>query len=78
MANDLLLNTEDFPKAAEFIDAVLSQKYRVICYGGAIRGGKTYNAVGALVLLHKQFPKSRSVIVRENLDVLRKNMLPTC
>ena len=74
----VLVQLDNFPKAAQFINAVLSQKHRVICYGGAIRGGKTFNAIAALILLHKAYPGSRSMIVRENLDVLRKNMLPTC
>lgn len=73
-----LVDLKDFPKAAQFVNAVLSQKYRVICIGGGIRGGKSFNAVAALILLHRLYPGSRSMIVRENLDVLRKNMLPTC
>lgn len=73
-----LVDLYDFPKAAQFVNAVLSQKYRVICIGGGIRGGKSYNAIAALILLHRLYPGSRSMIVRENLDVLRKNMLPTC
>ncbi len=75
---EILLQLDNFPKAAQFINAVLSQKYRVICFGGAIRSGKTFNAIGSLVLLHKAFPGSRSIIVRENLDILRKNTLPSC
>lgn len=74
----VLVRLDNFPKAAQFVNAVLSQKYRVVCYGGAIRGGKSFNAIAALILLHRAYPGSRSMIVRENLDVLRKNMLPTC
>ena len=73
-----LADLKDFPKAAQFVNAVLSQKHRVICIGGGIRGGKSFNAIVALILLHRLYPGSRSMIVRENLDVLRKNMLPTC
>lgn len=73
-----LVDLYDFPKASEFLNAVLSHKYRVICYGGAIRGGKSFNAIAALILLHRVYPGSRSIIVRENLDVLRKNTLPSC
>lgn len=75
---EVLVRLDNFPKAAQFIDAVLSSKYRVVCYGGAIRGGKSFNAIASLVLLHKAYPGSRSIIVRENLDVLRKNTLPSC
>lgn len=75
---DTLIQLDNFPKAAEYFNAVLSQKHRVLCYGGAIRGGKTANAIASLIALHKLYPGSRSIIVRNNLDVLRKNTLPTC
>lgn len=75
--NDSLVDVSNFPKAAELINAVLSQKYRVIIYGGAIRGGKTFNNAAALILLHKLFPRSRSVIIREDLERLKKNTFPT-
>ncbi len=38
----------------------------------------TFNAIAGLILLHKLYPKSRSAIVRKDLEVLRKNMLPSC
>jgi PBSX family phage terminase large subunit len=67
-----------FSKAQQFIDAILQQKYTVICFGGAVRGGKSFNATTGLTLLHKLFPGSRSAIVRDTLETLRRNMLPTC
>lgn len=76
-AVNTLFDVSDFPKAGEFINACLSQKYFVICYGGAIRGGKTFNSLGGLVLLHRMFPGSRSVIVRDTLETLKKNTLPS-
>jgi len=69
---------DDFPKAAEFVNAVLSEKYRVIIYGGAIRGGKTFSALASLVLMSKRYPGSRTAIIRKDLEVLRKNTLPSC
>ena len=77
-SDQVLVQLDNFPKAAQFVNAVLSQKYRVICYGGAIRGGKSFNAIASLILLHRIYPGSRSIIVRENLDMLRKNTLPSC
>lgn len=74
----VLVKLDNFPKAAEFVNAVLAEKHRVIFYGGAIRGGKTFSAIAALILLHRLYPGSRSIIVRENLDILRKNTLPSC
>jgi len=73
-----LLDLTNFPAAQQFLHACLSGKYQVICYGGAIRGGKSFNGVGALTILHKLYPGSRSCIVRKDLEVLRKNTLPTC
>lgn len=73
-----LVQLDNFPKAWQFVESVLSSKYRVICYGGAIRGGKTFGAIAALILLHRLYPGSRSMIVRENLDILRKNTLKSC
>ncbi len=75
---ETLLKLGDFPKAGQFINAVLAQQYRVIIYGGSIRGGKSFNSIGAAILLHKRFPKSRSAIIRKDLAVLRTNTLPTC
>lgn len=72
-----MFDVSNFPKAGEFINAVLSQKYRVICYGGAVRGGKTFSSIAALMLLHKLYPMSRSAIVRDTQDNLTRNVLPT-
>jgi len=68
----VLARLDNFPKAAEFVNAALAQKHRVIFFGGAIRGGKSFNGIVSLVLLHRLYPGSRSIIVRENLDILRK------
>jgi hypothetical protein len=76
-AAQTLFDVSNFPKAGEFLNACLSQQYFVVCYGGAIRGGKTFSSLGALVLLHKMFPGSRSVIVRDTLETLKKNTLPS-
>lgn len=73
-----LVKLKNFPKASQFVNAALAQKHRVICYGGSIRSGKTFNAIASLIILHRLYPGSRSIIVRENLDILRKNTLPSC
>ncbi len=77
-AEQVLFDISNFPTAKTFINACLSGKYSVICYGGAVRGGKSFNGVGALVLLHALYPHSRSCIIRKNLETLRRNALPTC
>ena len=49
---------EPFEKQQEFLEAVFSKKYSVIMYGGAIKGGKTFAGMGALILLCKLYPKA--------------------
>ena len=73
-----LFDISDFPTAQVFIKAAVSGKYSVIVYGGAVRGGKSFNGVGVLVMLHTIYPQSRSCIIRKNLETLRRNTLTTC
>lgn len=66
-----------FPKQIEFLEAVFSGKYSFIMYGGSIRGGKTFAGIGALLLLCKKYPKSKWVIVRTDLQTLKRNTIPS-
>jgi len=66
-----------FPKQETFISAVLSRKYGVLIYGGAMRGGKTYVALATLLLLCKLFPGSRWAVIRKNSLRLKKNVRPS-
>lgn len=68
---------ESFPKQEEFLEAVFSNKYNFILYGGAIRGGKTFAGIGALLLLCKMYPRSKWVIVRNTLQTLKLNTIPS-
>lgn len=72
-----VFDVSNFPKAGEFLNACLSGQYRVICYGGAVRGGKTFTSLASLMLLHKRYPYSRSAIVRDTQDNLTRNVLPS-
>lgn len=65
------------PKQMEFINAVFSNKYTKILFGGAIRGGKTYAGLGAVLLLCKVFPGSRWAVVRDSLTTLKRNTIPS-
>jgi hypothetical protein len=64
------------PKQEEFIQAVLSGVYRILLYGGAIRGGKTYVGLAVILLLCRMFPGSRWAVVRTDRNTLKKNVLP--
>lgn len=68
---------ESFPKQDEFLEAVFSNKYTFILYGGAIRGGKTFAGLGALLLLCKKYKNSKWVIVRNTLQTLKLNTIPS-
>lgn len=68
---------EPFPKQIEFLKAIFSFRWTFILYGGAIRGGKTFAGIGALLLLCKFFPGSRWAIVRDSLATLKRNTIPS-
>lgn len=65
------------PKQCELMDAITSGLYSFIAMGGGIRGTKTFGTVGALITLHKMFPRARSAIVRKDLPTLRRNIIPS-
>ena len=68
---------EPFPKQLEFLEAVFSQKYSFVLYGGSIRGGKTYALLALFILLSKMYPGSRWAIVRKDLPTIKKNLFPS-
>lgn len=68
---------EPFPKQIEFLEAIFSNKFNFILYGGAIRGGKTFGGLGALILLCKKYPNSKWVVVRDSLQTLRRTTIPS-
>lgn len=68
---------DPFPNQIRFLEAIFSFKYSVILFGGAIRGGKTFGGLGALILLCKMFPRSRWAIVRDSLPTLKRNTIPS-
>ena len=66
-----------FPKQVEFINAVFSKLYSFVLYGGGIRGGKSFAAIGILIMLCRMFPFSRWAIVRKDMPTIEKNVFPT-
>jgi hypothetical protein len=60
-----------------FLNAVFSGKYKYLMFGGAVGGGKTYCALGALLLLCKVYPGSRHVVVRDSLQNLKLTTIPS-
>jgi hypothetical protein len=64
-------------KQREFLEAVLSGRYRYLALGGAIRGTKTFSVLIAFTLLMRFFPRSRWAIVREDWTALQQNTVPS-
>jgi len=67
---------DSFPKQDEFLEAVFDPQFTFILYGGAIRGGKTFAGLGALILLSLAYPGSRWAVVRKDGMTLKRNTLP--
>jgi hypothetical protein len=68
---------EPFPKQQEFIEAALGDEFDFILYGGAIRGGKTFGGLAALILLSRFFKGSRWAVVRKDLPTLKRTTIPS-
>ena len=65
------------PKQGEFADAVLSEKYTRLLFGGGVGGGKTVGALLVLYTLCRVFPGSRWGIVRKDRPTLKRNTVPS-
>ena len=59
------------------MDAIASQKYTFILFGGAMGGGKTVWGLSALLIMCQIFPKSRWCVIRENTEKLRVTTIPS-
>lgn len=73
----MLFDTSKNAKQEMFLDAVFSGLYNTILYGGAIRGGKTYAGLGAILLLSRFYPGSRWAAVRQSLPSLKQTLIPS-
>lgn len=72
-----LLSLDNFPKAQQLFRTVFAFNHNVIFYGGAVRGGKTFNLLGCLVLLMRMYPGARAAIVRKDSEMLKRATLPS-
>lgn len=59
------------------MNAIQSEKYNFILYGGAIRGGKSVWGLSALLVMCSVFPKSRWCVIRENMEKIRTTTIPS-
>lgn len=65
------------PKQNEAMNAIASEKYSFILFGGAMGGGKTFWGLSALLIMCEIFPKSRWCVIRENTEKLRTTTIPS-
>ena len=65
------------PKQTEAMDALESEQYNFILYGGAIRGGKTVFGLSALLVLCTVYPRSRWCVIREDMEKIRTTTIPS-
>lgn len=59
------------------MNAVTDGRYRIIGFGGGIRGTKTFGVLGVLLTLCRIYPGSRWAIIRKDLQRLRDTTIPT-
>ena len=71
------MNFELTGRQTTAFEAIESGAYRVIVFGGAIRGGKTYWLLLTLSYLALQYPRSRWVIIRRSLPDLKRTTFPS-
>jgi len=65
------------PKQSEAMEALASEKFNFILYGGAIRGGKSVWGLSALLVLCQIFPHSRWCVIREDMEKIRTTTIPS-
>jgi hypothetical protein len=65
------------PKQTKAFRIATSGSYQFVLFGGAIRGGKSWWLLLTFIYLCSKFPKSRWVIIRKTLPVLKQNTFPT-
>jgi hypothetical protein len=64
-------------KQNEAMNAVSSEQYSFILFGGAMGGGKTFWGLSALLIMCQAFPKSRWCVIREDLEKIRITTIPS-
>lgn len=64
-------------KQNEAMNAVASEDYNFILFGGAMGGGKTFWGLSALLIMCQAFPKSRWCVIREDLEKIRITTIPS-
>lgn len=64
-------------KQKQFIEAVFSNKFKYLLFGGAAGGGKSFVSLATAVLYCRLFPNSKGFAIRESLPTLKRTTIPT-
>lgn len=59
------------------MNAIASERYSFILFGGAMGGGKTFWGLSALLIMCQAFPRSRWCVIREDLEKIRITTIPS-
>lgn len=65
------------PRQTDALNAVASEKYNFILFGGAMGGGKTIWGLSTLLIMCQAFPRSRWCVIREDLEKIRITTIPS-
>lgn len=65
------------PVQEKLMDAITDGQSRIIGFGGGIRGTKTWGSLASIIALARIFPGSRSVIMRKDLERIKKTTVPS-
>ena len=65
------------PRQSEAFYQAIDGSHRVVVFGGAIRGGKTYWLLLTITYLALQYARSRWVVIRKSLPDLKRTTFPS-
>jgi hypothetical protein len=68
---------EATPVQNRLMDAVTDGRYRIIGFGGGIRGTKSWGSLATLMTLSRIYPGSRWAVIRKDLKRLRDTTIPS-
>lgn len=68
---------DPFPRQKQFVEAVLSLKYRYLLYGGGVGGGKTFAGLGTMLTLLAVYPGSKGLVIRDSFSNLTNTSIPS-
>ena len=74
--DDSVINISFSKKQEEFLEAVFSQKYVVLLFGGAIRGGKTYCLLWYAQMMCIFYPGIKWLVVRKSMTEIQLSVYP--